>query len=59
MASFIDELKDKGFWIYSADMDGKNWCETDFTGPVALVIGSEASGVSKLIRNPILSYLFP
>lgn len=51
MASFIDELKDKGFWIYSADMDGKNWCETDFTGPVALVIGSEGFGVSKLIRD--------
>ena len=49
--NFIDELKEKGLWIYSADMDGKLWCETDFSGAVALVIGSEGKGVSRLIRE--------
>ncbi len=51
LASAIDELKEKGLWIYSADMDGKLWCETDFSGAVALVIGSEGKGVSRLIRE--------
>ncbi|MBQ9914442.1 MAG: 23S rRNA (guanosine(2251)-2'-O)-methyltransferase RlmB [Clostridia bacterium] len=51
LASMLDELKEKGIWVYSADMDGKNWCETDFAGGVALVIGSEGNGVSRLIRE--------
>lgn len=51
LAATIDELKRQGLWIYSADMDGKNWCETDFSGPVGLVIGSEGNGVGRLIRE--------
>lgn len=51
LASTLDELKEKGIWVYSADMDGKNWCETDFSGGVALVVGSEGNGVSRLIKE--------
>jgi 23S rRNA (guanosine2251-2'-O)-methyltransferase len=48
----IDKLKDKGIWIYGADMDGKEYCfETNFDGPVALVIGSEGRGISKLTKE--------
>lgn len=46
----IGELKENGLWIYAADMDGTPWCETDFTGAVGLVIGSEGSGVSRLVK---------
>lgn len=51
LASTIDDLKKRGLWVYTADMDGQNWCETDFRGPVALVVGSEGNGVSRLIRE--------
>ena len=51
LASTVEELKKRGLWIYSADMDGQNWCETDFKGPVGLVVGSEGFGVSRLIRE--------
>lgn len=51
LASTVEELKKRGLWIYSADMDGQNWCETDFRGPVGLVVGSEGFGVSRLIRE--------
>jgi 23S rRNA (guanosine2251-2'-O)-methyltransferase len=51
LASTIDDLKKRGLWVYTADMDGQNWCETDFSGPVALVVGSEGNGVSRLIRE--------
>lgn len=51
LARFLEELKEKGVWIYAADMDGAPWCETDFTGPCGLVIGSEGHGVGRLIKE--------
>lgn len=47
----IDRLKEKGLWIYGADMQGESWCKTDFTGAVALVIGSEGKGISRLVKE--------
>lgn len=51
LASAIDELKKRGVWIYAADMDGQTWCQTDFSGPAAVVIGSEGGGVGRLLRE--------
>lgn len=51
IASAIDTLKQKGLWIYGAETGGKNWCEQDFSGPVALVIGSEGQGLGRLIKE--------
>lgn len=47
----IDTLKENGFWVYAADMDGQNWFEPDFTGATAIVIGSEGNGVSRLVKE--------
>ena len=48
----IDELKKVGIWIYGADMDAKNYCyETNLGGAVAMVIGSEGRGISKLTKD--------
>ncbi len=47
----MDKLKEKGVWIYTADMGGQNWCEVDYSGACALVIGSEGFGVGKLVRE--------
>ena len=38
-------------WIYGTDASGTDYSETDFTGGVALVIGSEGFGMSKLIQK--------
>ncbi len=51
LAAAVDELKQRGVWIYAADMDGQNWCEVDYAGGVCLVIGAEGRGVSRLIRE--------
>jgi 23S rRNA (guanosine2251-2'-O)-methyltransferase len=51
LADTIEDLKKRGVWVYAADMDGQSWCQTDFSGPVAVVIGSEGFGVSRLIRE--------
>lgn len=47
----IEELKQRGVWIYAADMGGPCYCEQRLDGPIALVIGSEGRGVSRLVRE--------
>ena len=48
----IEEIKERGVWVYGADMDAENYIfNTDLTGAVALVIGSEGKGISKLTKE--------
>lgn len=47
----IREMKKRGVWVYGLDMDGGTWCQTDLTGAVALVVGSEGKGISRLVRE--------
>lgn len=51
ISALVDELKKEGVWFYCADMEGKTWCQTDFGGHVALVVGSEGNGVGHLIKE--------
>ncbi len=51
LAATADELKKRGVWLYAADMDGSDWCGTDYSGAVGLVIGSEGRGVSHLLKQ--------
>lgn len=51
IAATIDELKEAGLWITAADMDGVPMYNIDFKGAIGLVIGSEGSGVSRLVRE--------
>ena len=47
----LGQLKEQGFWIYGADMDGTPAHEAKLTGKVALVLGSEGKGLSRLVRD--------
>lgn len=51
LAATIDKLKKLNIWIYAADMDGDDWCKTDFSGGCALVIGNEGDGVGRLVKE--------
>ena len=51
MASTIDELKEKGLWIFLADMGGDEFYNADMTCPTALVLGSEGFGASRLVKE--------
>jgi 23S rRNA (guanosine2251-2'-O)-methyltransferase len=51
LASAVDELKDRGLWIYAADMDGSAYYRTDMKGPAAVVLGSEGFGISRLVKE--------
>ncbi len=47
----LKTLKKRGVWVYGMDMDGETWCQTDFSGAVALVVGSEGHGMSRLVKE--------
>ena len=47
----LKELKKRGVWVYGLDMDGETWCRTDLTDAMALVVGSEGRGVSRLVKE--------
>ena len=48
----IRYLKEQGIWICGTDMDTQNYYyEQDLTDPIAIVIGSEGSGMSRLVKD--------
>ena len=44
----IDELKDNGFWVYGADIRGTELPQAKLNGRIAVVMGSEGKGLSRL-----------
>ena len=44
----LEDLKKRGVWVYAVTMDGEDYEKVDFRGGVALVIGAEGEGISRL-----------
>jgi 23S rRNA (guanosine2251-2'-O)-methyltransferase len=52
LARYLDGLKDRNVWIYGADLDATTTPErVDWDRDAALVIGSEGSGLRRLVRE--------
>jgi len=51
VAATVDELKERGLWIYAADMGGDSYYATDMTSAAAIVLGSEGFGISRLVKE--------
>ena len=51
IAATVDELKEQGVWIFSAEAGGAAYYDTDFKCPCAIVLGSEGEGVSKIVKD--------
>ena len=51
IAQTIEELKEKGIWVAACDMGGQHYYNADMKGKIAVVIGSEGAGISKLVRE--------
>ena len=52
IAQTLKKLKEKGFWVAGADMDGtQNYYDADLTGPLVLVVGSEGKGMGRLTKE--------
>jgi 23S rRNA (guanosine2251-2'-O)-methyltransferase len=46
-----EQLKDAGFWLYGADMQGEPVYTKNLRGRTALILGSEGTGISRLLRE--------
>lgn len=47
----IERLKKEGIWVYGAAMNGEDYRKVNFSGPAAIVIGSEGEGMSRLVAE--------
>lgn len=47
----LDELKNRGVWIVGLDMNEKLYYEQNLRGPMALVVGNEGRGISRLVKE--------
>jgi 23S rRNA (guanosine2251-2'-O)-methyltransferase len=47
----VEALKQEGFWVYSAEMDGTSLYKTDFAQKSCIILGSEGKGVSRLLSE--------
>ena len=51
IAQTIDQLKERGVWVAGAEAGGDAMYKTDLKGSMALVIGSEGEGISRLVKE--------
>jgi 23S rRNA (guanosine2251-2'-O)-methyltransferase len=52
MTRTLDELKKRGLWCIGLDGDAElTFDRANLTGPVALVVGNEGKGISRLVRE--------
>ena len=52
LARTVDELKDRGLWIFGTDAKGKlDYRQMDGSLPLGLIIGSEGKGMSRLLKE--------
>lgn len=51
IAQAIEELKERGVWVAACDMGGQEYYKADLKGKLAVVIGSEGFGISRLVKE--------
>ena len=47
----IKKLKEYGYWIVGTDMEGNNYTQIDYKTKIAIVIGNEGKGISRLVSE--------
>ncbi len=47
----INYLKKQGFWIIGTDMIGTDYKTIDYRGKIAIIIGNEGNGMSRLVKE--------
>lgn len=49
----IQELKDRGLWVFGTDMNGTDYREWNTDSPICLIIGNEGKGMSRLVKENV------
>lgn len=49
----VEQLKERGVWIFGTDMNGTDYRRWDATGPTALIIGNEGKGIAPLLKKSV------
>ena len=48
----LDEIKERGFWIYGVDERGtQDYDQVQYASPAALVLGGEGKGIHEMVRK--------
>ena len=47
----VEQLKAAGFWVYGADAGGESCGKIDFSQKTVLIMGSEGTGISRLLEE--------
>lgn len=53
LSQTIQELKDRGLWIFGTDVKGTDYRQWNTDSPICLVIGSEGTGISRLVKENV------
>lgn len=51
LTAVIKELKNNGIWVACADMEGESLITANMEAPLAIVVGAEGEGVSRLVKE--------
>ncbi|EFI41995.1 23S rRNA (guanosine(2251)-2'-O)-methyltransferase RlmB, partial [Peptoniphilus sp. oral taxon 386] len=51
LSNSIEKLKENGYWIFGADMEGEEYFKSDLKGKIVLVVGNEGKGLSPAVRK--------
>lgn len=51
LVNVINDFKDNGYFVYAADMDGRNYKQVNYADKVLLIIGSEGNGLGRLVKK--------
>lgn len=51
LVNTIKKLKENNFWIIGTDMEGTDYKQIDYNGKIALIIGNEGKGISRLVKE--------
>lgn len=51
LTQIIEFLKKQGLWVFGLELGGSNIYKTNLKGPIALVVGSEGSGIKALVKK--------
>jgi len=49
----IEQLKARGIWVFGTDMDGTDYRKWNTSGPLAIVMGNEGKGVSRIVKESV------